>query len=226
MKFNPRLPKLITSPNMQPGSSWSAAGSPAPVRAQTTTWNPLDKSANMGLTNGNLTAQLADPVSAGGVRSTTSYAASTKRYFEVLIDATTNSAWPITGLADAGCALTAIGTNPNSLSLYINRTLNGSGSFTASGAQASFTSPIVGDIIGWAVDFIAGKVFVSKNGVYDQGGDPVAGTSPSFTFTPQGTAFFIANGGKNVNTNRAILATWETVYGAPNGAGWKEWDAE
>jgi hypothetical protein len=62
----------------------------------TTTWNPSDKSANVSLSNGDLTAQGTNG-SDGGVRSTTSHA-SGKYYFEV----TWSSA---TGGVDAGCGI-------------------------------------------------------------------------------------------------------------------------
>lgn len=133
------------------------------------TWNPADKSADITLTNGDLTATHTTPVGFDTARGTKSLS-SGKRYFEGTVssgDTTTNTA--------IGWALSTADLNS-----YIGQDTATGGGYYSTGfiggtpttGGASFT---VGDKIGIALDMDADKWWCSKNGAW-QFGDPVAGT--------------------------------------------------
>jgi hypothetical protein len=50
-------------------------------------------------------------------------------------------------------------------------------------ATVLFASMASGDIINFAIDFDSGKIWIGKNGVYYNSGDPAAGTNETSTFT-------------------------------------------
>jgi hypothetical protein len=98
--------------------------------AVATTWNPADKSANVTLSNGNLTAQGTNS-SDGGVRSTTSQT-SGKFYFEVTWLSATGGVDAGCGIATSAAVLTSMGSTALGIALvyqsgaiYVNGTNTG-----------------------------------------------------------------------------------------------------
>lgn len=139
------------------------------------TWNPDDKNANFTLSNGNLTATSA--VSGKkSIRATVSKNAN-KYYWEISVDAGTANRIH-TGVANASMPLSYyVGQDANSWGYYSN-----DGKTYHNGTYASYgDSYTVGDIIGVAIDITAGKMWFSKNGVWQNSGDPVAGTGEAFS---------------------------------------------
>jgi len=140
-----------------------------------TTWNISDKSANITLSNGNLTGA-ATSSSNGGVRGTTSRN-SGKVYVEWTCGATYTSANTGVGIVTLGQSLSGVGaTGANAFALFAtagNVYFNGSISAVNAGSHGP------GDVLCMAVDFGASKGWFRVNGGNWNGGaagDPVAGT--------------------------------------------------
>lgn len=154
-------------------------------------WNSADKSALIDLSSGDTIAtRNLTGTSFEGVRGTLSQN-SGKRIFE--IEVTANPA------SNGGLVL-GFGTTSASLNNYVGQDAFGwgyasdvganSGNTTHSGFGPSFPGKIVTPThrAGFAIDNPSGKAWMLIDGVSIQG-DPVAGTSNPFAFTP-GTAFF------------------------------------
>lgn len=67
-----------------------------------------------------------------------------------------------------------------------------SGGITYLTANRGFTTASASDVINFAIDTNAGKAWTGKNNTY--GGNPAAGTNPTFTWTPAGQSWFVAWG--------------------------------
>jgi hypothetical protein len=82
----------------------------------------------------------------------------------------------------------------------------------------SFTN---GDIIGVALDLDAGKVWFSKNGVFQASGDPVAGTNAAYTDLGTTSTWFVSvqSGGSAGSSASAFLNAGQRAfaYTAPSG---------
>jgi hypothetical protein len=145
----------------------------------TDNFNPADKAAGILLLNNNLTVsgtvddwdavRHVNPVYSG------------KRYFEVLVQ-------------DMGAGTMVIGLGRAAETLtYPGDTVQGRG-YHSSGLKYNSTSSAfgdsygVGDIVGVAIDVGAQKIWFSKNGVWQDSGDPSTGQNPAFegwtTFLP------------------------------------------
>jgi hypothetical protein len=130
-----------------------------------TTWNPADKAA-ITLTGGNLIAT-SDPTLTAGVRSTTAKSAAGKSYMEIKCDTVypneaigfANSNWAFSG-ATPGVTGNSIGLNVNGNIVYNNIKL---------GSLASGIIP-QGATVGMALDFGAGMVYFTTDGVTWNGG--------------------------------------------------------
>jgi hypothetical protein len=154
---------LVDSPTSY-GTDTGVGGS---VRGNYCTWNSTW--ANPTLTNGNL-----DYTTTSGSTSAigTLGVSSGKWYFEVL---TTTSACAI-GVAPPDLFNKEIGETSTSYSYTYSGTKYTNGSTSAYGN--SYTA---NDIIGVALDLDNGKIWFSKNGIFQASGDPAAGTNAAFT---------------------------------------------
>lgn len=189
-----------------------------------TTWNPSDKSTNVTLSNGNLTATGSE---ASGIyfwsRSTTSKN-SGKHYLESTVGSFGGGA-PSGGFAAAlGTAL--VGSNLND---YLGQAANTSayyddGSVYVNNAVvATLAAYVNGDVIGLALDLDAGKGWYSKNGVFASG-NPAAGTGAHFTFTAGTTLYagftlHIESPADQITTNFGA-----TAFNASPPSGFIAWD--
>ena len=135
-------------------------------------WNENDKADALILSNGNLT------VEGGGsgwhaVRSTVSKS-SGKWYWEVEVDS--GDRYFIIG----------VGTSSETLT-YPGDTTEGYGYYGVNGRKyhssyASYGDTYeVGDVVGVALDLDNGKIWWSKNGVWQASGDPAAGTNEAYS---------------------------------------------
>lgn len=131
--------------------------------------------ANHTVSNGGLT--VTNNTFGFGASYTTSFKPSGKWYWEIRIN-TSDAGRNII----PGATVSSIGTYPGqsgttSWGYYgADGTKVYSGTFTAFGS--TFTT---GDVIGIALDLDAGKIWFSKNNVWQGSGDPAAGTNPAFT---------------------------------------------
>ena len=136
-------------------------------------WNPADKHADFSLSNDDLTATK----STGGwasVRSLISIS-SGKWYWEVYIDSGDQS-------------MVGVGSSSVSLSSYLGYHAEGWGYNGATGTKynggssTSFGSTYgAGFTIGVALDMGSGKIWWSRNGVWQASGDPATGANPAYS---------------------------------------------
>ena len=135
----------------------------APV--STCTWNPSDKSSNINLSNGNLTATGAAGSfsNARGTRAVSSGLF----YFEMVIGTISN-------VNQLG-----IGNGSASLSTYIGNDVNGwgwntNGNFFHNGSYASYSSLASSDVAQFALDMVNGNLRIGKNNAWQNSNNPVA----------------------------------------------------
>ena len=178
--------------------------------------NPSDKYSTVTLSNGNLTATSADTVTLGTVRANKS-ANSGKFYFEAKLTANPNGANWAAGIGTASMGLANLpGADAYGSSMFSAGTVWSDGAPHGSGFPTSNT---VGDVLGVAVDFAAGNLWLAVNGTWIVSGNPATGANPSFTgvsgtFFPAVSVF----NGTTVNTAFAP-AFWK--YACP--AGFNPW---
>lgn len=150
------------------------------------TWNPSDKHANVTLSNGNLTMKVLSPISFDryGVRANISYT-SGKWYWEVTLvnDGGPNGGYWTHGVMDSLHSLGSDQVGSNALSYgHLAEKLSPDGGKETNGLTANYGSVSVGgDIISHALDMDAGKIWWAINGVWQEGGDPGAGTNEAFS---------------------------------------------
>lgn len=137
---------------------------------QTIRWNPADKAANAVLSNND--TQLSSNSGACGAR-TTKLIPSGKFYAEF--------ADVVAGLSATSCG---IGTAAAALTGYVGTDANGYGYLQGTGTVRNNTADVAsggatyttGDVIGCAVDTTLLRVWFSKNGAWQFGGNPATGT--------------------------------------------------
>ena len=140
-------------------------------RGNYATFNPIEDAAgggNASLSNGNLQI---DGSSSEQFRAATIAVSSGKWYFEIVQSAGT----------DFGPGVWAYPLASPSSQFYQNenyRYNSNGGVYDESAKITDYSSFAVGDVIGTALDMDNGKVYFSKNGVWQNNGDP-SGTNPA-----------------------------------------------
>lgn len=181
----------------------------------TVTWNPSDKNASVTLSGGNLTASEPGTDQDRNVRATLGRSTG-KRYFEGQVSGRSST----TGIILAGSSLTSqIGNGAsdygffNAFSLRVKRN-NGGGT-----SLGSYTYAPPPHVIGIAVDLDNHKVWFRFDGTWQEG-DPVAGTSPSYSGFSSAT-YYPAWGSSDSNGEATScvghFTTASFVYAAPSG---------
>lgn len=184
-------------------------------------WNPSDKTAGITLSNGNRTAAAPNDAVYEGVRTTYVFNSDTSRklYWEVDIDvATASDIW--VGLFVESVALVqgafALGGGDPAAVLRNSGAISGSIPWVANGSGSSFTA---GDLLMFAYDESARKLFAGKNGTWFNSSDPAAGTNASWTNGPSATDLdFIFHTDNNSGANQlSIRAPGSHSYSTPSG---------
>jgi len=136
-------------------------------------WNPDDKHASFSLSNNNLTLTSTATVNKG-LRSI--YAVSSgKWYWEVTIDV--GDTHHQVGIGTENVALNNwIAVHSEGYSYGSNGTKGSNNSYTSYGDVY-----VAGDVIGTALDLDNGKIWWSKNGVWQDSGVPASGTNPAYS---------------------------------------------
>jgi len=139
------------------------------------TWNSSDKSANITLSNGNLTTTATS--TAWKSARATEYKSSGKWYWEVTIN-----------VAASDYCIVGIGTSIASISSYCGSDSYGYGYNGYNGYSYHNRSTAVygntftlNDVIGVALDMDNGKLWFSKNGTWQNSGVPASGTGEAFS---------------------------------------------
>jgi hypothetical protein len=120
-------------------------------------------------------------------------------------------------------ALVGIVNENASLARYPGGNINGYGYFidglkyTNSVGSTYGNSYTTNDIIGIALDLDNGKVWFSKNGVWQASGDPVAGTNAAFTGISAVNTWFFACGSSGATTQNANFGQRPFTYTPPAG---------
>ena len=177
-----------------------------------TTWNPLENYYQSAtLSNGNTTIQTGS--SQYSPSSSTLGVSSGKWYWEVEYDALSGgSDVAYVGVLSqfATNSTTSLGTNANDYGYYVNGNYYNNNTGTAYG-----TTYTTGDIIGVALDLDNNKLYFSKNGTWQNSGDPESGATGTGAISitnPASTtngAYFasICDGSSSAN------ATFKTNFG-------------
>ena len=145
----------------------------------TITWNPDDKNANITLSNGNLTATSTN-IAHKAARATESKN-SGKWYWEITVDAAVDTKINFIGVGNGSATLASyVGSDANGWSYQGNIVAPGY-KYHSAASVAYGNDYVDGDIVGVALDLNAGKIWWSKNGVWQASGDPVAGTGEAYS---------------------------------------------
>ena len=215
---------LVTATNAAGSASQASNTLAIAGGVVTSVWSADDAAANgMTLSNGGLTVTPSGVASWQSIRGSISKSTG-KLYVEFINSVNT------TGLLGAGTANAAfvstsyLGSSASSYGGYTNGTNYGTNFTPINGLNVS--SPQSGDVIGVAIDFNAGMVWLAENNAWISGGNPATGASPSATFTPAtvGALFpaIVFNGaGAGVWTLQATAASQK--YAPPSG--FSAWDA-
>lgn len=206
-------------------------GGDVPVIQAFTTWDPTDKSSFLTLSSGNLLA--ARNGASGEWHKARASIAKThgKHYFEFqhTVDGPSGGGDMAGGLASVLDTLSAsfvggAGTSAEGAGFFPTWPLNARRYRAGTGVDLTGYGRIssVGGVVGVAVDFDAGKIWFRINGsAWVGGGDPVAGTSPTYTFTPN---FALAPAISIYQQNQSSLANFGATpfhTAAPTGySGW------
>jgi hypothetical protein len=177
------------------------------------TWNPLDMTSAITLSNGNLTLTMTATANQG-IRGTLSRS-SGKFYFEYTQGAAaTNSV----GIADATHVLTT-GLGLDNVSsgystagvIYYNTTL--------SVFVATYTT---GDVIGVAVNITNGLIYYAKNGIWQNGANPSLGLGGLAYVTA--AAVFPAWGTPTANVTSGTVNVGAKAFSYTPPTGFSSWD--
>lgn len=195
---------------------FGAGSTPPPAAAAY--WNPSDKSPDVDLSDSDKVATNPDAAAFSAARSVTGHS-SGKWYAELVyisgpdwgvFAGVATSAYNLTGYY-LGESVHSWGIQMNdsgAAKLYHNASNIGSVANIASGSYARI-----------AVDSDAGKGWIGNSSAWVGGGDPAAGTSPSFTFTP-GTTLYLATAlyfGGSAASMRVRTATADMAGSIPSG---------
>ena len=151
------------------------------------TINPLDVAPSQTFTDGNLTCSYG----ATNVSNRSSFALDTgKWYWEM----------KVTSISGGGL-LTGVTDSTQSLSTWVGATTYSYGYYSTNGQKYNNNSGSAygnsytnNDIIGIAFDATNGKIYFSKNGTFQNSGNPATDTNPAFTGLT-GRLFFPATSG-------------------------------
>ncbi len=179
-------------------TQWADGGN---GRGNYATLNPLISSTYQSLTNGNLTSKSNTSTDSGASYSTISTGLTGKWYMEFVADTSAGGGYPVVGttletsnLGTANGAAGIPGQNGGGSCGY-----RSNGQKYISGTSSSYgNSYVTNDVIGVAVDCDNGAVYFSKNGTWQNSGDPTSGatkTGAANTWTGGATAFYIGVAG-------------------------------
>jgi hypothetical protein len=179
-------------------------------------WNPADFNANFTLSGGNKIAVRAGPDGWVSGRADHSFA-SGKKYFGVLIGGAGADAGLMIGWSEAAATLANYvgfdthgwGFNSNAGDTYAS----GAGPFAYGGAWGG------GAHIGAAIDFGAQKMWWAINNVWQNSGNPAAGTGWAFTSFGALTLFPTISGYFGAGTHNFTLQAnaTDSTYAPPSG---------
>lgn len=211
---------MIPFPFQAGGFGLAGSGGGAPPTPTYATWSAGDKAANLTLTGGDLiVTHNGFPNLTNGLVRATSGKSSGKWYFEIIVNNPTASPFALVGIAPLSLATSGYpGGSSDSYGYYqqAGEKYNNSTAGTF-GAAWSTTN----DIIGVAVDLDNGKIWWAKNGAWQGGGDPDAGTGEAYS-SISGTYYPALSLHRSSAQVVGRFSPASQTYSAPTGftAGW------
>lgn len=177
-------------------------------------WNPFDKDPSLNITMGGRKIRNASGSSgykAG--RATKGIPYTSVGYFEIYINEMLSGGFITLGVATSSESLTSfVGSGSNGWGYYA-----ATGEKVNAGATSAYgTAFSQGDTLGVAMN--NGKVWFSKNGTWQNSGDPAAGTGQAFSGL-SGTLFPIVAmpDGTNIESVIAAFRSVDFLYSPPSG---------
>lgn len=151
----------------------------------TTTWSPTDKTSTVALSGGNLIATFPNDGNNKGIRSTTGKT-SGKWYWEVNITTV--------GATSGSIGIKRADANLITSSFRAARTASGTWSVSTGdglvdNAGGSVDAYTTGDVLMFAMDLTSGFLWTGKNGTWQGGGNPAAGTGYQASSIPAAVAW-------------------------------------
>ncbi len=197
---------LVDSPTSY-GTDTGAGGE---VRGNYCTWNPIAKSAAVLLSNGNLNGS-SDASLTGGCSGTIAVT-SGKWYWETTIIT-------FDGASAHGILKLPVTNNYATSEPGSYKYLSGGDVRIGDGSNVPYGASYgAGDVVGVALDLDNGKVFFSKNGVFQNSGNPVSGTNPAFSsLSGEFTAWCQDGSFTQVDTWATNFGQRPFAYTAPSG---------
>jgi hypothetical protein len=190
------------------------------ARSGSVTWNPADKSSDVTLTNGNLTATKTPSGNAFRMARANTWKSSGLFYCELVV--TAHGGDTVLGICESSTPL--IDSFPgNDATSYGFYELNGQA--LNNGVGSSYGSSwALNDVIGMAVNLSTGKIWWHQNGTYPISGNPATGANPAFSGI-SGMKFPTVSlyEGSNLSSITARFKAADWTYSAPSGFG--EWTA-
>jgi|ERR1035437_4016621 hypothetical protein len=179
------------------------------------TWNPSDKGSNISLSGGNLSA--AGATAYNSVRATLAHSTG-KWYWENKITANSGNTQQ-GGFGTAAMLLTNyVGSTSKSCGAGPDGTTYVTGITNTPSLGVSWT---VNDVMNFAVDLDAGKIWCGKNGTWVASGNPGTGANPWCTFTPPLTLFPAYSANNSSNSETANFGATAFANTVPSGfLGW------
>ncbi len=180
------------------------------------TLDPNAKSVNIDLSNGNLTGTFpgSGPSPWATVFSTDILTTGSKWYWEVRCD--TKGFDQLFGASELNTNFTRFPDDATGYAYYSQ-----SGQKYTNGVPTAYGDSWTStDVIGIALDLVNGKIWFAKNGTWQAGGDPAAGTGEAFSINIQphypGVAIYTGGGGtSSIATFRPDPSS--QTYSAPTG---------
>lgn len=149
-----------------------------------TGWNASDKTSNVTLSNGDLTAaaNTNNYEAVRALKNDFNTTVASKYYWEVTVDALATAGDLLLGVRRTSDTIStgSVWTSGNYALWRSNGNYYANG-WTAGSGPVSYT---VGDVLMFAIDTSAGKLWCGKNGTWNNSGNPAAGTNASFTTMP------------------------------------------
>jgi hypothetical protein len=211
-------------PSINLGGSFSAstqAGGGGGPSGDGTTWNSSDKTTNMSLSSGDLvaSANTSNFEMVRTVKSDFNTSTGGKFYFEILVNTLDNTSDIFVGLKATANTITS-GSTPLAGSYALWR---GNGAYFNAGGWSAGSSPttfVAGNVLMIAIDADNGRLFLGKNGTWNNSGDPAAGTNASFSSMPSATDFAVLFSTDNVAGAVQVTLVSDPdnlTYSAPSG---------
>jgi hypothetical protein len=170
------------SPSLSPSISPSL--SPSEETLTSTTWNSSDKGSRLSLSGSDLIVTHDNTDWFNGIRSVLGVS-SGKWYWEYTMTTADSSHYAIVGVGNSSQAVTDGATSTTN---HVGNSTNSWGYYATDGDKiyndsetAYGTSFTTGNVIGVALDMDTGKVWFSKNGTWQNSGNPAAGTGEAFS---------------------------------------------